>query len=52
MSKPNIGGAFFAIMRPKRKRWFYPVDFALIIAGLLLVSGERSAIAPFIYSLF
>ncbi|MES2557656.1 MAG: DUF5989 family protein [Bacteroidota bacterium] len=52
MSKLKIVGAFFVFMRVKRKYWLYPVIFALIIVGLLIVLGEGSSVAPFIYSLF
>jgi len=52
MSKLRVISAFFGFMRRKRKYWLYPVVLALVIVGLLIVLGESSAIAPFIYSIF
>lgn len=39
-------------MRQKRKYWLYPIILALIVLGILIVLGEGTAVAPFIYSLF
>lgn len=36
----------------KRKPWLLPVIMILLIFGALLVLGESSALAPFIYTIF
>lgn len=52
MSKLRILGAFLSFMRKRKAFWLYPVILALLIVGILVVLGEGSALAPFIYSIF
>jgi hypothetical protein len=42
----------WAFMRERRKFWLAPVLFLLVLLGALLVVGQGSVVAPFIYTLF
>jgi len=42
----------FKFMRVHRKFWLGPVIFFLLVIGLLLVTLQGSAVAPFIYAIF
>jgi hypothetical protein len=39
-------------LRARRKSWLVPILIVLVIFGVLIVVGEGSALAPFIYTLF
>ena len=39
-------------MGKRKKLWMAPVLLVLLLLGSLIVLGEGSAIAPFIYTLF
>ncbi len=43
---------FWAFMRVRKKYWLIPVMLVMALLGSLLVLGQGSAIAPFIYTLF
>jgi hypothetical protein len=36
----------------RRKSWLVPILIVLVLFGVLIVVGEGSALAPFIYTLF
>jgi hypothetical protein len=38
--------------RARKKFWLLPMVIILLIFGALLIIGQSSAIAPFIYTLF
>ncbi|HLC67602.1 MAG TPA: DUF5989 family protein [archaeon] len=42
----------FSFMRMKRKWWLLPVFIMIIVAALIIIFGQSSAISPFIYALF
>jgi Family of unknown function (DUF5989) len=42
----------WAYMRERRKFWLAPIIIIMIALGALIVLGQGSAIAPFIYTLF
>lgn len=42
----------WAFMRERRKFWLAPVLIVLVLLGALLVVGQGSVVAPFIYTLF
>jgi hypothetical protein len=42
----------WSFMRERRKFWLAPVLILLVILGGLLVVGQGSVVAPFIYTLF
>jgi hypothetical protein len=39
-------------LRTRKKFWLLPIMFTMLLVGILLLLGEVSAVAPFIYSLF
>ncbi len=42
----------WAFMRVRKKFWLLPVFIMMFLFGGLLVLGEGSAVAPFIYTIF
>ena len=36
----------------RKKYWLAPIILVMVFLGLLIVLGEGSAVAPFIYTLF
>ncbi len=39
-------------MRERKKYWLIPVMLVMVLLGALIVLGQGSAVAPFIYTLF
>lgn len=39
-------------MRERKKFWLAPLIFILLLLGALIVLGQGSAVAPFVYTLF
>lgn len=39
-------------LRVRKKYWLLPIMLTLLMIGSLLVLGQGSAVAPFIYTLF
>ncbi|MEA3455892.1 MAG: DUF5989 family protein [Campylobacterota bacterium] len=42
----------WAFMRVRKKFWLLPIMLIMLLLGALIVLGEGSAVAPFIYTLF
>jgi len=42
----------WAFMRERKKMWLAPIIVLLLVFGALIVLGQGSALAPFIYTLF
>lgn len=42
----------WAYLRERRKFWMLPILIVLALFGGLLVLGQGSAVAPFIYTIF
>ncbi|CAN1486146.1 hypothetical protein MCEKH45_00060 [Methylophilaceae bacterium] len=42
----------FHFLRKRKKLWLAPIFIVIIILGGLLVLGQGSVLAPFIYTLF
>jgi len=42
----------WAFLRVRKKFWLVPIVVVLVLLGALLVLGQGSAIAPFIYTTF
>jgi hypothetical protein len=40
------------LMRERKKFWVAPLIIVMLTIGVLIVIGQASAIAPFIYTLF
>ena len=41
----------WAFLRVRKKFWLVPIVLVLVLLGALLVLGQGSAIAPFIYTI-
>jgi competence protein ComGC len=52
MQRYEIIKQLFAFLKKEKKFWLYPIIIVLILLGILIVLGESSVVAPFIYSLF
>lgn len=39
-------------LKQQKKYWLIPIIIVLVLLGLLILLGENSAAAPFIYTLF
>jgi hypothetical protein len=48
----GIMGEFFEFLWRQKLWWMMPMFGVLFLFGLLLVLGQSSALAPFIYTLF
>lgn len=42
----------FAFLKARKKFWLTPILLMMFLLGLLIILGQSSAIAPFIYTLF
>ena len=42
----------WAFMKARKKFWLLPIIMIMLLLGTLIVLGQGSAIAPFIYTLF
>ena len=47
-----FAGEMWAFLRARKKWWLLPMLLMMALLGGLLVFGEGSAIAPFIYTVF
>ncbi len=52
MSKLSIVREFFEFLKEHKKFWMIPIVVILLVLGLLVVLGQGSALAPFIYTIF
>jgi len=43
---------FIEFLKERKKYWLFPIIIVLFLFGALIVLGEGSAIAPFIYTIF
>jgi hypothetical protein len=42
----------WAFMRERKKFWLAPIIVVMLLLGALIVLGQGSIVAPFIYTLF
>jgi hypothetical protein len=42
----------WAFIRARKKYWLVPILLMMLILGVLIVTAQGSAVAPFIYTLF
>lgn len=42
----------YGFMAKRKKFWLAPILIVVVLLGVLVVLGEGSAVAPFIYTLF
>jgi hypothetical protein len=53
IENPGLWSEFFGFIRENKKWWLIPlIAMLLLIGGLLLLAGQHTALAPFIYTLF
>jgi hypothetical protein len=52
MSRLSIVGEFWDFLRQRKKLWLMPIVMLLLVLGLVIVLTAKSALAPFIYTLF
>ena len=52
MSKLGILVEFWQFLMARKKVWLIPIVVVLLLLGALIIFGEGSALAPFIYTLF
>ena len=43
---------FWEFLKERKKYWLFPILFVLVLLGGLIIFGQGSAIAPFIYTIF
>jgi len=48
----ELAREFWLFLRVRKKWWLAPIVIVLGLMGFLIVFTERSALAPFIYTLF
>ena len=48
----GIVGEFFGYLCRQKLWWMMPMFFIIFLFGLLLILGQSSALAPFIYTIF
>jgi hypothetical protein len=52
MGKTRVLVEFWQFLREEKKYWLMPIVIVFVLFGLLIVFGQSSAVAPFIYTLF
>jgi hypothetical protein len=52
MAKRRVLVEFWQFLREEKKYWLMPIVIVFVLFGLLIVFGQSSAVAPFIYTLF
>lgn len=52
MAQHGIVSELWGFMRVRKKFWLLPILLILVMIGALLIFGQGSALAPFIYTIF
>ncbi|NQV42523.1 MAG: hypothetical protein HQ506_09230 [Candidatus Marinimicrobia bacterium] len=52
MSKLSIVKEFVLFLRENKKTWMIPIVLMLLFLGVIIVVGQGSSLAPFIYAIF
>ena len=52
LGRVSIAQTFFRFMWQQRLWWMVPLMVVLLLLGALLLVGQQTALAPFIYTLF
>ena len=52
MSKLSVIKEFWDFLKVRKIYWLAPIIIILLLLSLLIVLGQSSAVAPFIYTLF
>lgn len=48
----SIVQELWAFLRVRKKLWLAPLIIVMLLVGILLVTAQNPALAPFIYTLF
>jgi hypothetical protein len=48
----GIAGELLSYLMRNKRWWLLPIVVMLLLMGVLIILGQSSAIAPFIYTLF
>tara|TARA_Y100000310_G_scaffold262419_1_gene272081 strand:- start:5510 stop:5671 length:162 start_codon:yes stop_codon:yes gene_type:complete len=48
----SLLGEVWDFLRVRKAWWLAPIIIMLILAGVLIIAGQSSALSPFIYALF
>ena len=43
---------FWEFLKERKKYWLFPILFVLVLFGALIILGQGSVVAPFIYTIF
>jgi hypothetical protein len=52
MPRISVVAEIWRFLRARKKWWLAPIVVFLLLLGTILVIGQSSALAPFIYTLF
>jgi hypothetical protein len=52
MARKRVLVEFWQFLREEKKYWLMPIVIVFVLFGLLIVFGQSSAVAPFVYTLF
>jgi drug/metabolite transporter superfamily protein YnfA len=52
MGRRSLLAELWAFMRVRKKWWLLPVVLVMLVVGVLLVTAQGSALAPFVYTIF
>ena len=52
MAKIQIMMQFFRFLKERKKVWLIPFFIVLFLLSVIIILGETTALAPFIYTLF
>ena len=52
MGKLSILREFWVFLKIRKKWWMTPIAVILVLLGALVIFGQSSALAPFVYTLF
>ncbi|MBW2989029.1 hypothetical protein KY358_01790 [Candidatus Woesearchaeota archaeon] len=48
----SLIGELWDFLKVRKAWWLTPIIIMLVLAGILIVFGQSSALSPFIYALF
>ena len=52
MGRIGIAKELWQFLKVRKKFWLLPIVLVLLLMGAIIIFGESSALAPFIYTLF
>lgn len=52
MTKISIARELFDFLKTRKRFWLAPIIIILLLLSMLIIFAQRSAVAPFVYTLF